>query len=343
MSWHRVAKCLSVWMLCLATWVVAAGVAPHEAAAAGGKIVVANRGSGTISVIDVHSDRVSVPIPLPMFSGDAAPEPMYVVNTPAKNRVWVGDRANDRVVVFDGNKFKLEATVSTGAGVFHMAADRAGHQLWVVNDVDRTATVIDAKKLKVIATVPMPGNLGAPHDVVLDDHGVFAYVTFLADAKVVQFETFTFSEVGRADVGGSPHVIYNGKFDELYLPSQGADAVFVLDAVDLSPVDVIDVPAAHGTIMSTNGKRFYTTNIAGGGTKGIQCIDTRLNEVVGVADTPNPVPHNLALSNDGKKLYVTHSGPGTTVSVFRVNDKGSPTFLRSIGVGANPFGLSAVR
>ncbi len=341
MSRHLGGKCVSVVTLCFALLVVSATVSPEQAASAGEKIVVANRGSGTLSVIDTGSDQVVQTVLMPMFGGDAVPEPMYVVST-TKNYVWVGDRANDRVAVFNGKSFELEALVPAGEGVFHMAADNAGHQLWVVNDFDRTATVIDAKKLTVIATVPMPWDLGAPHDVVLDKHGVFAYVTFLADDTVVQFETITCSEFGRATVGISPHVAYNDKYDELYLPCQGSDAVFVLDAFDLSQSDVIDVPNAHGTIMSNNGKQFYTTNIADGGTAAIQCINTKSNTVVGVADTPEPIAHNVALTDNGKKLYVTHSGTGTTVSVFSIGKKGDPVFLRSIPVGVNPFGLTNV-
>src|SRR5262245_24383926 len=98
---------------------------------------------------------------------------MYIVNTPARNRAVAGDRANNRVVVFHGLDFQVEATVPTGSGVWHMRADAAGDRLWVVNDLDRTATVIDPRLLIVLATVPMPEDLGAigarPYDVVLSN------------------------------------------------------------------------------------------------------------------------------------------------------------------------------
>lgn len=337
-----IAQQFSTLWLCFATVVVAA-IVPAEVHAAGkGKIVVANRNSDTISVIDAGTDLVVDTVQLPMFPGDAVPEPMYVVNTPTKNRVWVGDRANDRVVVFDGNNFAVEATVPCGDGVFHMAADQAGHQLWVVNNTDKTATVIDAKKLDVVATVPMPANLGAPHDIVLDSQGLFAYVTFLADDTVVQYETITFTEMNRAVVGISPHVAYNQKNDELYLPCQGSDAIFVLDAVKLSPVDIIPVPNAHGVITSRNSKRLYATNISDGGIGAIFGIDTKTNSVLSVADTPDTVPHNVTVTPDGKKLYVTHSGANDTVTVFDIKHD-HLQFSTTIVVGENPFGLAHVQ
>jgi DNA-binding beta-propeller fold protein YncE len=342
---QHVDKCVTVLMLCLVSLLLAAGISPQKASGDDGKIVVANRNSGTLSVIDVRRDRVVDTVGLPILPGDAVPEPMYVVNTPTKqNRVWVGDRANDRVVVFNGNNFEVEALIPAGEGVFHIEADGASRQVWVVNDVDRTATVIDAKRLNVIATVPMPDDLGAPHDIVLDDRGVFAYITFLAENTVVQFETLTFTEVGRAIVGLSPHISYNSKYDELYLPCQGSNAVYVLNAVDLSPAYIIpDVPNAHGAVTSRNSKEFYTTNIADGGLNAIQCIDTKRNSVVSFANTPNQIPHNLALTSNGQKLYVTHSGPtADKVSVFNTNGKGKISFLKTVTVGTNPFGLAYV-
>lgn len=335
-----VKKFVSVLLLYIAACFISVAVAPAVATAGGGKMVVANRGDGTISVIDVGSDQVVDIVMLPMSVGDAFPEPMYVVAT-QKNRVWVGDRANDRVVVFDSRTFAVEALIPAGDGVFHMEADNSGRQLWVVNDQDKTATVVDARKLNVLATVPMPADLGAPHDVVLDDHGVFAYVSFIGDKTVVQFETRSYTEVDRAIVGLSPHIAYNKKNDELYLPCQGDDAVFVLDAADLSLVDIIPVPNAHGTATSTNSRQFYTTNISDLGVAAVQCIDTKSNTVAGVADTPDPIPHNIAVTANGRKLYVTHSGGGaSTVSVFETNKKGNPTFVTTVTVGSNPFGLA---
>jgi YVTN family beta-propeller protein len=111
---------------------LAQGASPH-----GGKVVVANRNSGSISVIDTATDTVLDTITLP---GSNPAEPMYVVYSKFGDRVFVGDRANDQVVVFDADDFSVVGTVPTGSGVFHMWADSRGRQLWVNNDVDNTAT-----------------------------------------------------------------------------------------------------------------------------------------------------------------------------------------------------------
>ena len=69
----------------------------------GSNAVIANRVSGTISVISAISDEVVGTYDLPV--GDYFPEPMYVVYTAAMNRVFVGDRANNRVVAFNATDF----------------------------------------------------------------------------------------------------------------------------------------------------------------------------------------------------------------------------------------------
>ena len=107
-------------------------------------------------------------------------------------------------------------------------------------------------------------------------------------------------------------------------------------------VETISVPGAHGAIMTTNGKYFYTTNLPGGGTNGLFAIKTRSNQVVGSTDTPYPVPHNVAVNRSSKKIYLTHSG-GTSdkVTVYKIsNHDPIPEFVSEITVELNPFGLA---
>lgn len=318
-----------------------------------GKVVIANRNSGTISVIDAISDEVTGTYALPAGNDDNVPQPMYVVHSSTKNRVFVGDRANNRVVVFSARDFSVEATVEAGAGVFHMWADPQGKQLWVNNDIDNTTTVIDPNTLEVLATVPTPADLvaqgGKPHDVILGPKGTYAYVTVLGlpgeSDYVVQYSTDTFAEVGRAPVGKDPHLSLARQNDYLYVPSQNSDVVVVLNRETLEPVTKISVPGAHGAGMTRNGKFLYTTNLPGGGQDGLYAIDTRTNTVLGdPVDTPYPVPHNIALTPNSHKLFVTHSG-GTadqvTIYTMKGNDP-TPVFSKEVTVGLNPFGLAYV-
>jgi DNA-binding beta-propeller fold protein YncE len=314
-----------------------------------GKIVVANRASGTISVIDVQSDLVTGTFALP--AGANAPEPMYVVQV--RKRVFVGDRANNRVVVFNAHSFTVEGTVPAGAGVFHMWADPLDRQLWVNNDIDKTATVIDPITLDVLATVPLPADLsalgGKPHDVILDPiFARFAYVTMIgvagASDYVVQYSTQNFQEVGRAPVGKDPHLSVAQQNKLLYVPCQGSNVVIVLDRTTLQQLSSIAIPAAHGAGMARNGQTFYTTNIAGGGPNGLFVIDTKTNTLLGGGiNTPFATPHNIALTPNGHKLYLSHSGATSNkVTIYKISQK-VPYFSEEVTVGFNPFGIAYVQ
>lgn len=313
-----------------------------------GDIVVANRNSGSISVIDTKTDEVSSTYQLP--TGPNTPEPMYVVYVKRGHRVFVGDRANNQVVVFNSSDYGVETTIPVGQGVFHMWADRVGKQLWVNNDVDNTTSVIDLHSLQVIATVPTPADLvsmgGKPHDVFLGPLGRIAYVSIVgvagASDYVVQFSTSTFQETDRAAVGKDPHLSIPLISRYLYVPCQNSDEVYVLNRFNMDLVETISVPGAHGAIMTTNGKYFYTTNLPGAGTSGLFAIKTRTNQVVGSTDTPYPVPHNVAVNRSSNKIYLTHSG-GTSdkVTVYKIsNHNPVPVYLKEITVELNPFGLA---
>jgi len=335
--------------LLLALAVLFPGSAAQADSDSKGEVVVANRASGSISIIDVQTHKLIDTLALP--ADDNLPEPMYVVFVNEANRVFVGDRANSRVVVYDATDYSVVDTVETGAGVFHMWADDRGRFLWVNNDMDKTATVIDPLTLNVIATVAMPADLVAegyiPHDVILDPMGRFAYVTMLGGAGpndfLVQFSTDTFEEVNRVEAGQDPHVSLTQNNKLIFVPAQGSNTVFVFNRYTLELVEEIAVPGAHGAWMSPNGQVFYTSNLPGGGTDGLFAIDTRTNAVMGSSDTPYPVPHNIVITKD-KTLFLTHSG-GTSdkVTIYSVSVANPiPVLIDEVNVGFNPFGLAYV-
>ena len=327
---------------------VTADAAFADARVPDGHVVVANRLSGTISVVDARNEVVDSTIPLPQADGELLPEPMYVVYDANSNRVLVGDRANNRVVAFDASTFEVEGTAPAG-GIFHMWADAGGRQLWVVDNVNFALTIIDPQTLAVIATIPVTG--GTPHDVIVDARTRFAYTTvFVEDGadQVVQFDASTFEEIGRTDVGEDPHLSLTPGNRALYVPCQNTNNVYLLDRADLSVRKVLDVPGAHGAGMRSDGKFFYTTNLPGGGADGLFAIDTRSNTVIGSVDTtPDmliPTPHNIALNRNGRKLFVTHSGAtANQVSIYTLNDPDLDVREANVlEVGLNPFGLAFV-
>ncbi len=302
-------------------------------------VVVANRGSGDISVIDTSSLAVrSVDLP-----GEA--EPMYVNHDRRRNRVFVGDRANSTVVVLDDESFEVSGSIMVGGGVFHQWLDDARGQLWVVGDTSQTVTVVDTRSLTVRRTIDVPSELvaagGRPHDVFVA--GSRAFVTVLGldggTGAVVQYSTRTFEEIGRVSVGDDPHVFVRA--GRLYVASQDTSTVASFRARDLRPLGTATVPAAHGLFV-TNRLEVLVTNIAGGGTDAVFELERRLTTVEDTVDTAFPTPHNVTVDNR-RQLFVTHSGPtADKVSVIDLDRRGFGD-ARAVTVGLNPFGLAFVR
>ncbi|MCB9872438.1 MAG: YncE family protein [Planctomycetes bacterium] len=307
-------------------------------------VVVANRGSGDISVIDVRTHKVET-VALPM--GTNKPEPMYVSS--AAGEVLVGDRANDRVVRFARRDFKVLGSIPVGKGVFHMWASQT--HLWVNNDIDNTTSVIELRSKKVIATIPTPMDLVAkgykPHDVFVTRK--FGYVSLIGGTGpgdwVIQFSTKTHQETGRAEVGKDPHLWCDGA--RLFVPCQGANAVYVLHAWTLRQLQKVDVPGAHGVYLPPGTDRLLVTNISGGGKDGLQELSTRWSaRVIGAIDTKYPTPHNITATPRGNSIYVTHSG-ATADQVTIYGYRGfwwwrKLVALGEVKVGTNPFGLAYV-
>src|SRR5262249_13020783 len=146
-----------------------------------------------------------------MPAGANTPDPMYIVYSPANGLVYVGDRGNNRVVAFDGITFNPVGSIPAGAGVFHQWGNVPQNQLWVVNDVDRTLSVLNMVTMPPITTIPIPANLtGTPHDIIVDSVAHQAYVTVNGSGPgqgtVVRFSTDTFLETGRVTSGDALHV-----------------------------------------------------------------------------------------------------------------------------------------
>ena len=338
------------------------------------QVVVTNRASGTLSVIDpIRDTATTIDIPFEPIIGESPPDPMYVFHIRSTNEVVVGDRANNRLVFFDQVTYQVTGTAPAGNGVFHMWGASDDSQLWVNNENDKTITVINPVNKTRITTIDIPADLakeeGKPHDVILGPSGEFAYVSVLnlsedhvpdpecppgcdVTSVVLQYSTDTFEEVARADVGVDPHFGLTNQNNYLYVAAEQSNLVNVLNRSDLSFVTSIDVPGAHGAGVAggatPNGRFFYTTNFpSSDGSNGLFIIDTMNNQLIGSDfDTGFARPHNIAVTNDNKKLYISHStsdlDPGK-VTVYDLDSRtGLPTGstpTRDINVGVNPFGI----
>ncbi len=296
-------------------------------------IVVANRASENVSFIDALDNTVLTTLDIP------GSEPMYAVYVPNRDLIYVGDRANNKVLVIDPSTRTVTNSITVGNGVFHMWAGGNGNQLWVNNDIDFTTSVIDLSDNTVKALVNIPIK---PHDVFVNKAGTMAYVSaFSGDPNIVDsvfaYSTSTFQLMGAAGVGKDPHLFHISSRNKLYVPCQSG-TVFVLNGTDLSESTTVAIPNSHGVFAANDEEYVYVANIAD---NQLYSIDPSNDATVGSPTaSSDATPHNLVVNEGNNKLFVTHSGAmANTISIYGL-ENGGVTAQTSLTIGTNPFGLA---
>ena len=340
-----------ITLLLLATLLAGCGGSGDEAPDT--SIVIVNRGAGTLSIIDPLTDTVVQTVALP--AGEFASRPGYVVYSAVRQRIYVGDEANDRIIVMDAKDFRVVAEMPVPSDAFHMWHNEV--QLWVVDREADSLVVFDLWRNRQLRVIPIPGDLqaadGTPHDVVVDADHAYVSIFGLENVRdvVVKYSTVTFEEVGRASVGDDPHLFMHPSDRRLCVACQDTDAVHVLDRDTMATQAVIPVFGGHGVWIPPNGRTLYVTNfpghvtggLPGPGADGVFAIDLDTNMETGSTTAPFPAPHNLASTADGGTLYLTHSDGGNKVSVYDLPTPASVPVLRTvIDVGTNPFGICRI-
>ncbi|CAA0107216.1 Uncharacterised protein [BD1-7 clade bacterium] len=313
----------------------------------GSKIAVANRADNTITLVDVAAER-EMHIEL-----EPGSEPMYAQNPYYSNEIWIGDRGHSRVLVYDALRLRRIAEIPTGEGVFHMWNHGTLRQMWVVNDVDKTLTVISLDTKEVLTTVAMPTDLvGAykPHDITVT--ATSAIVSLIGPANeqswLVEFSGSTFQEIDRLQVPGDPHLMYWGFADsDLYVASQAAGKVLKIDPDTLTVEAELSIPGAHGIWANEQEEHLYVGNITSAdGSAALYTIDLDTFEIVpgSPVSAALPHPHNLMVSMDDDKLFATHSNAGSEyTTIYDIDENGLPSNGRVVETGATPFGIMLIR
>ena len=306
------------------------------------RVVIANRASGSISVINSDNDNVIGTYDMPNNG-----EPMYVVHNETDHSILVGNYKGS-VVAFNDKDFSIIGEVNVGKGVFHMWLSPDNKQLWVNNEIDKSISVVDPLTMTEIIRFDIPTDLKdnyKPHDVIVMPDNSAAFVTFIGSSDmqpdyVLKYDAVSFDETARAAVGRDPHVSLTSANPYLYVASQDASELKVLNRSDLSEETTLNIPNAHGLGMNHAGTYLYVGNISQGGMDATYTVDLSTNTILGTpVSSPASAPHNYAVNAKDDKLYLTHSGSNDIVSVYDLSP--TPVLTKTIQVGTNPFGLTS--
>jgi YVTN family beta-propeller protein len=186
--------------------------------------------------------------------------------------------------------------------------------LLVLNKVDNTLAIIDPASMKVLARVPTGEG---PHEVTTSNDGRMAYVANYGTQHKVGnsisiIDIVARKEIKRVDVGPlvRPHGIVEAG-GKIYFTAEGNRAVARYDPV----ADSIDwimgtgQTATHMLVISKDGKRLYTANIASDTVTAI-ALDGPAGPAQITQIGVGKQPEAIAISPDGRELWVGQNGDG---------------------------------
>jgi YVTN family beta-propeller protein len=183
-------------------------------------------------------------------------------------------------------------------------------RIYVTNQLDNTASVIDGATHKTVATVRV-GVSPAQMAVSPDRKSVYVANTGSDTVSVLNTDNDTIARNIALPRGSSPigvAVSPNGRY--LYTANGGSNRVSVLDTRAGRVVASVRVGTQPLSVAAApDGKTVYAANSGSGD---VSVIDARTNRAVR-AITTGRFPSGVAVTPDGASLYVTNELSGVTV------------------------------
>jgi len=204
---------------------------------------------------------------------------------------------------------------------------------------DGKVYVIDQASQQVTATVQVDSFCTASGMDIRKD-GTKVYISSSCNGWVSILDTNTYEVITKASPIEDPgQMVLSLDESILYVVSAyGGKALYVLDAADLSTLDVIALGSnPQGIALSPDGSQLYVSNK---GDSNIVVIDTASRQIVG---SPIPTPAGettLLFTRDGSKVYAAPLDFGNAIpDSVTVIDAQSQQVLGGIQVGSGAYGM----
>jgi YVTN family beta-propeller protein len=224
-----------------------------------------------------------------------------------------------KLVAIDLASHRLAGAAMVGDDPCALAANAANTRLLVANHGDRSATLLDSKTLRVLATVSL--NF-APKHVVALPFGDQAYL--LGDNSVAVYDMAREAIITYLPVGPDAQaLIVKPDGGEVYVSNAGG----TVSAIDTGTNEVTaTMPAGLGAgpmAIAPDGTVLYVGN-ARANTVSVVSLDTRaLLAMVRVGEQPA----RLALGNNGAYLFVADATSNDLAVIRTARDPNNPNTL----------------
>ncbi len=226
-----------------------------------------------------------------------------------------------------------------------------GGRIFATNQSADLVAVIDVATNLVIRYVSAgpqpPGQIpNAPHHVRVDKRGMYFYVTLINAQELWKFDARTYELLAKIAVPPQPaDIILTSSGDTAivtHFDPLSQDIVTFIDTRTMEILQTIRVPSflqdfvsrAHGALLSHDGKRIYTTNLASGNLCQIELSDASVSlialDTTG-APRSNTLPYLLDESQDGRFLYVSCSATNDVRVIDREIDSTRASSVIPVG------------
>lgn len=274
----------------------------------GRRVYVANRESGTLTMIDA---RVNLALRTTPVHAWLTPPVQGVAASPDGRRVYVASGEQGVAVFADTALSPVVDTIPVAAGGSAgglnpqgVAVSPDGRTLYVSDDRDGGAvSVVDVATKEVVASFSRgPG--AVPAGVAASPDGRTAFLAFAGPDVVDVLDAETLVTIAAVSVAARPvglAVTPDGA--KVYVTSATAGSVTVFDATYATTVIMVGA-SPRGIAISADGTGAYVAN-EGDGT--VSVVDVATGSVVDTIPVcPSPV--GIAMSPDGKRAFASCAG-----------------------------------
>ncbi len=293
-----------------------------------GRIMTADQGANSVSVIDVATNSVIGTVP-------TGASPHHVVGTPDRREFWVTLFKENRLQVFDSATLHEIGSVDLGGSSDDLTFAPDGKRLYVSMGQDNMVAVIDPGARKLLTKIPV-GRI--PHGIKVRPDGQELYVTNTAD-NTLSILTLT-PEPKLAisfRVGADPfEVTFAGDGKTAYISNFLGDSVSMIDTATRQITGTIrsgKQPAMLAFVPGLGGTLLWVANT---GTQEVWAVDPTTRKLIQRIKAGGGT-HGVVPTPAGK-VYVTNTNDNT-VTVIQASDG---KVLATLNVGTNPNGLSFV-
>jgi mxaJ protein len=304
------------------------------------RVYVTNERSGTLSVIDTAVDRVVHTVRL-------GGRPRGIRVSPDGTRLFVaisrwldGPKIEEGIAELDAASGRLLAHHAVGRDPEDFVLGTRPPRLYVANEDDGTASVVDLPSGRVVATVPVGTE---PEGVGLTPDGRFVYVTAETSNTVSILDTQSAEVVASFVVDSRPRraaFTPDGRFG--FISAEVGGSVSIVDVAQRAVVGRYafgrPVERPVGVVASPDGRKAY---VATGRAGTVAVLDLRdpSRPLLAATIRVGERPWGIGITSDGRKLYAAN-GVSDDVSVV---DTSLLKVIDTIPVGNGPWGLTLGR